>query len=79
MAQILVRGLDDELVERLKERARRDGRSLQSEVRQILQTAAGVPPLDVAEARRLAQRFRRRFKGRPFPNSAALIREDRDR
>ena len=36
MAQILVRNLDEKIVNRLKARARRNGRSLQAEVRAIL-------------------------------------------
>ena len=40
MAQILVRGLDDALVARLKERARQSHGSLQSEVKLILEEAA---------------------------------------
>ena len=40
MAQILVRGLDDALVARLKERARENHRSFQGEVKAILEEAA---------------------------------------
>jgi plasmid stability protein len=42
MAQILVRGLDDAMVACLKDRARQNHRSLQGEVRAILEEAA--PP-----------------------------------
>jgi len=44
MAQILVRNLDEVVVDRLKQRAREEGRSLQSEVRTILSEAAFAPP-----------------------------------
>jgi plasmid stability protein len=40
MAQILVRGLDDALVAPLKDRARQNRRSLQGEVRAILEEVA---------------------------------------
>ena len=40
MAQILVRDLDEALVARLKERAQQNHRSLQGEVKAILETAA---------------------------------------
>ena len=40
MAQILVRGLDDAPVARLKDRARQNHRSLQGEVRTLLEEAA---------------------------------------
>lgn len=41
MAQILVRKLEDDVKERLRERARRHGRSLEEEVRAILREATG--------------------------------------
>ena len=40
MPEILVRGLDQKTVKRLKERARISGRSLQQEVKDILERAA---------------------------------------
>jgi plasmid stability protein len=43
MASLLVRRLDEELVGRLKERARRNGRSAEAEHRAIL-AAALLPP-----------------------------------
>jgi len=76
MAQILVRNLGKAVVERLKSRARRGGRSLESEVRAILEEAAQSDP---AAAWKLVDRIRRGFRGRKFSDSAALIREDRDR
>lgn len=42
MAQILVRGLDDEVVEILKARAREHRRSLQAEVKLLLEAAARI-------------------------------------
>jgi len=44
MAQILVRGLDDAVVERLRERAKESGGTLESEIREILKHAATAPP-----------------------------------
>jgi hypothetical protein len=76
MAQILVRNVAKPVVDRLKRRARRGGRSLESEVRAILEQAARVDP---AGARELVDRIRAQFRGRRFPDSAELIREDRDR
>jgi plasmid stability protein len=76
MAQILIRDLDDETVKRLKERARRHGRSLQGEAKLILTQAAG---LSHREARELAHQWQQKLAGRPFPDSTALIREDRQR
>lgn len=79
MAQILVRELDEEVVERLKRRARQDGRSLQSTVKAILEKAAHEPTVDIETARKICADFRRRFKGRKFPDTVALIRENRER
>jgi plasmid stability protein len=78
MADILVRNLDETLVQRLKERARRQGRSLQAEVAHILTLAAEAPKLDAQTAQERLAEFRRRFKGRRFSDSAKLIREHRN-
>ena len=56
MAQILVRNLDDDVVDRLKARAVQHSRSLQAEVKTILEQAAQV---DMHTARNLAARIRR--------------------
>ncbi|MFQ5430921.1 MAG: Arc family DNA-binding protein [Nitrospinota bacterium] len=79
MAQILVRNLNKNIVERLKRRAKQDGRSLQSEVKTILEQAANEPKLDMESARKLCEQIQRKFKGRKFPDTVKLIREDRDR
>ncbi len=79
MAQILVRDIDDKVVEKLKKRARKDGRSLQSEVKIILEKAADAPVIDRKKVLALVMSIRQELKGRKFPDSAELIREDRDR
>ena len=78
MAQILVRGLDDALVARLKERAKLNRRSLQSEVKAILEEMA--PMATKTEALAIVDRWQRYWeeKGKTFSDSAELIREDRD-
>ena len=63
-------------VQRLKERARINGRSLQQEIKEILERAAGM--LTMREARGLSERWRHRLGRRSFSDSARLIREDRD-
>lgn len=77
MAQVLVRQLDDKIVDRLKKRAKEHGRSLQSEVKMILEDA--VPDYEGAWKRIEGMRNRLKKTGRKFSDSAALIREDRDR
>ena len=76
MGAILVRGLDQKTVERLKERARLNGRSLQREAKALLERAAET--LTMREARRVSEGWRRRLTGRSFSDSPRLIREDRD-
>lgn len=77
MAQLLVRDLDDRVVQRLKSRAAQHKRSLQAEAKKILEEA--VPDSDAAWKRidRIFHRFKR--SGRRFSDSVVLIREDRDR
>jgi len=76
MAQVLIRDLDPGVVARLKERARGRGRSLEAELRGILEAAA---PSGRGEARALAARIRRRLAGRAHTDSGALVAEDRRR
>ncbi len=79
MAQILVRNLNPDIVDRLKMRAEEDGRSLQSEVKAILEQAAEAPKVNMTRARELIEEIGSRFRGRKFPDSTKLIREGRDR
>jgi plasmid stability protein len=76
MAQVLVRELDDKVVSRLKRRAKKSGRSLQAELRHILEQAARQ---DMTEARRLAESIRRKLAGRKHSDSGMLIAADRAR
>jgi plasmid stability protein len=76
MSAILVRGLDPETIERLKARAKRNGRSLQSELKILVERAAGVGGDQVAA---VLDRWRKRFAGRKLASSVLLIREDRGR
>jgi plasmid stability protein len=77
MAQLLVRDLNDQVMARLKERARRNRRSLQAEARANLETAA--PRYTKEEALEAFRAWQERFRGRPMSDSAEPIREDRDR
>ena len=76
MARVLIRDLDERTVERLKARASRNGRSLQAELRTIVERAATV---DIVETRGLATRIRRQLSNRKHSDSAALIADDRRR
>ena len=76
MGAILVHGLDPKTIERLRERAHLNGRSLQQEVKALLERAAEI--FTMREARRVSERWRRRLGERRFSDSAPLIRQDRD-
>lgn len=76
MASISVRNLPDDVVEGLKLRARVHGRSLEAQVRAILEENSRLTP---DEFWRIADEMRARTKGRIHGDSTDLIREDRDR
>ena len=77
MASVLVRDLDPAVIERLKARAQEHGRSLQKELKAVLEQAAAQGTW--AEARSSIERVRKRLAGREFSDSTELIREERDR
>jgi len=76
MPDILIRGLNAQALKRLKARAKRNGRSLQSEAKLLLEQAAGAGNEEIAA---MLDRWRQRFAGRSFSGATDLIREDRDR
>jgi plasmid stability protein len=79
MGQILVRNLDDAVIQRLKRRASREKLSLEETVRRILDEAA--KPKKPSKAELLAEMRRIREMGKPItkpPYAQHLIREDRD-
>jgi plasmid stability protein len=76
VAQLLVRNVDPGAVTRLKAMARESGRSLQAEVKLILERSAST---DLAMARSLGVRLRRKLGGRRHTDSARLLARDRMR
>ena len=83
MSQILIRDLDPSFVEQLKERAKRNHRSLAAEVKVILEEA--VPRRKTPEERRVARQRLIEFsdwalaqsRGIPQSDSTEIIREYR--
>lgn len=75
MPDLLVRNLDEDTVARLKARAAAAGRSLQSELKTILEQQ--VSPDRDALLLRLDE-IRDSYRGRDLTDSADLIRELRD-
>jgi plasmid stability protein len=77
MAQVLIRNVDEKVVQTLKERAQQHGHSLEQELREILVQAAQPSREDLVA---LSQRIRAMTpKDRLQSDSTDLIREDRDR
>jgi plasmid stability protein len=76
MAKVLIRDLDDRTVARLKERAARNGRSLQAELHTIVERAAMIESI---EGRALAARIRRKLGNRKHSDSTSSVVDDRQR
>ena len=77
MPDVLVRDLSDRALELLKEQARSRGRSLQAELKYLLEQAAQAA--DVASALTIAEQIRRELTGRTLGDSTKLVAEDRAR
>ncbi len=76
MASVTIRNLDDEVVARLKARAKANKRSLEAELREILTRSAGA--MTGEEFRQLAARISAMTPDVPQTDSTLPIREDRD-
>lgn len=72
MGQILVRNLDDDLIEKFKWRARRKGISLEQEIRDMLTAHRSYTPEERAA---VAREIRSRTKGPVTPLTAEERRE----
>ncbi|RMH32109.1 MAG: hypothetical protein D6690_14760 [Nitrospirae bacterium] len=76
MGQVIIRNLDNHIINTLKQRAKFHGRSLEEELRTILTTAVKLP----AEERvRMSQTIRAMSPRRSKTDSTKLIRKDRER
>lgn len=74
MAQVLVRGLEQEVLERLKAKAKASGTSLEEFARRTLRRVAEPSKEDIwAEIDRI-----RALTPKPLDDSTRLVREDRD-
>ncbi|MBW4478165.1 MAG: hypothetical protein KME54_15195 [Tolypothrix brevis GSE-NOS-MK-07-07A] len=83
MAQILVENLDPVILEKLETIAKQHGRSLQEELKHILQKASEAATYhtggDMEQARQAVAQAQVRYAGKTFSDSSELIREDRER
>lgn len=78
MSQVLIRDLDKDVIKALKERATRNNRSLQGELKAIVTQVARGNRVDPALLKKI-DALRNSLKGKIKGNSAELIREDRER
>jgi len=81
MAQIIVRGIDDDVMRRFKERAKKQGKSAEQSVRELIEKAVEEEYVQSDWARRadeFQERMLRKYGGPDPMTSAELIREDRD-
>ena len=76
MAQVLIRDLPDDVVERLKAKAAAEGSSLEAHLRGLLAEASG---LDRSGFLLLADSIASTTAGQEHTDAATLIRADRDR
>jgi antitoxin FitA len=76
MAQVLIRNVPDDVIAAHRKRAKAHGRSLEQELRNLIEKAAPYSP---EERLAVALRFQSQTPLGPRSDPAELIREDRDR
>ena len=78
MAQIVVRGIDDEVMRRFRERAKTAGKSAEQAVRELIERAAAEGQREEDWLERV-DRLREQLRGKygEFPSAVDAIREDR--
>lgn len=76
MASILIRDLDDEIVTRLKQRAKQHHRSLQSELKYLVESAV---QFSISEMKQKSRAWHKNLRTKVYTDSAILLREDRKR
>lgn len=78
MPDVLIRNIDEKTLNKLKKRAESNNRSLQLELKKMLEEYAGT---DMDEARNMISEILEKYRaeGRTFSDSTKDIREDRNR
>ncbi len=76
MAQVLIRNVPDDVIAAHRKRAKAHGRSLEQELRNLIERTAPYSP---EERLTVALRFQNQTPAGPRSDPAELIREDRDR
>ena len=78
MSDLLIRNLEESTVNNLKERARKNNRSLQAELKSLLEVFSGLEANKVKEEV-VAYSAELEKKGENFPDSTDELREERER
>ncbi|MCG2588153.1 FitA-like ribbon-helix-helix domain-containing protein [Rhodohalobacter sulfatireducens] len=78
MADVLIRNIDKDTLNKLKERAKKNNRSLQEELKELVEFHAKP---DLAETRERVNEILVKYKasGKSFPDSGDELSEDRER
>ncbi|MFO8028483.1 MAG: Arc family DNA-binding protein [Cyclonatronaceae bacterium] len=79
MADILIRNIDDETLERLKKKAMANNRSMNAEIKSLLEKYAGTSTREEAISMIAEARVSYEARKKPVPDLMGLLREDRDR
>jgi plasmid stability protein len=77
MKEVRIRKVEDWIVEAFRARAKRHGRSLEGELREFLAEEALRPRRELAERAKVLRQDIQEESG-VLPDSAALLREERD-
>ena len=79
MGQVVIRNIDDEVLQRLKAHAAEQRKSLEQTLREILTEAVRPSRAElIAEAERIRAMTPPRKPGVRYPSAEEMIREDRD-
>lgn len=78
MPDVLIRNIEEDILNKLKEKAEKNNRSLQGELHEILRSYVGP---DVESTRNMVNEILSEYRaeGRTFSDSTNDLREDRDR
>lgn len=78
MADVLIRNIDKETLDRLKDRARSNNRSLQEELKELVELHA-TPDFEKTRNRVNEILVKYTASGKSFPNSGDELSKDRER
>lgn len=77
MPDVLVRNIEDEVLQGLKDRAKQNGRSLQSELKLLFRSLIENDNHQIFSDEETAAKIKESLRGGNFSDSAEMIREDR--